>query len=130
MSHSFPTRRSSDLEGRELAKKTSQILSNIFDKQIEPADRTPIWQPKETSVLEETAVKAYCIISQEIKPIVRVEHGGLEPAIFTQKVPCIEQISIGPTIEDPHSIQERVKIDTVVPFYKWLCKILELLSKH
>lgn len=123
--------RSSDKkEGRELAKKTSQILSNIFDKQIEPVDRTPIWQPKETSVLEETAVKAYCIISQEIKPIVRVEHGGLEPAIFTQKVPCIEQISIGPTIEDPHSIQERVKIDTVVPFYKWLCKILELLSKH
>lgn len=121
--------RSSDKkEKQELSEKTSAILSKFLGKQISLSDSTPIWQPQSESVLEKTAVKALFEVSDGQKAIVKVEHGGLESAIFTEKVPNLEQISIGPTIEEPHSIQERVKIDTVVPFYDWLCRILELLK--
>lgn len=122
--------RSSDLhEGQELQNKTSEILSELFNKQIDVADTTPIWQPKDDSFLEEVAFKAYSDTTGT-KAFKNVEHGGLESAIFIQKKPDLDEISIGPTIEDPHSIKERVKIDTVLPFYSWLCQIIDLLTKN
>lgn len=123
--------RSSDIkEGKALQVKTSKILSAIFEKEIKITDQSPIWQPKNNTILEEAAVKAYSDISKDSKPAVQVEHGGLEPASFAQTKPELEQISIGPTIEEPHSTQERVKIDTVIPFYNWLSKVIELLPKN
>lgn len=115
-------------EGQEVQEKTSAALSKLFDKTISVHDATPIWQPQENSKLQNIAAEAYSANSSGEKPTIKVEHGGLESAIFTAKVPDLEQISIGPTIEEPHSIQERVKVDTVLPFYDWLSKILELLK--
>lgn len=115
-------------EGQELKSKTSEILSKLFDKPISTADSTPIWQPQPESLLQNAAEKAFLQIYPTQKSVIKVEHGGLESAIFTQKAPNLEQISIGPTIEEPHSIQERVKIDTVVPFYNWLSKTIKLLN--
>lgn len=116
-------------EGQELSEKTSAILSKLFGKPIKVSDSTPIWQPQPESKLQKLAVEAFVPLPFAQNPKVKVEHGGLESAIFTQKMPELEQLSIGPTIEEPHSIQERVQVNTVVPFYKWLSKLLELLSK-
>lgn len=122
--------RSSDkAEGQKLQDDTSTILSKLFDKQIKPADTTAIWEPQKTSVLEDAAVKAYSSVSGGKIPTVKIEHGGLESAVFMQIKPDLEQISIGPTIKEPHSIQERVKVNTVIPFYNWLSQILQILSK-
>lgn len=129
--------RSSDKkEAAALQEKTSSILSKLFDKKISACDNTPIWQPAAHSKLEEAAVKAFADVSAGCTPhlphpphppIIAVEHGGLESAIFAEKKPELEQISIGPTIEEPHSIHERMKVSTVLPFYDWLCRIIELL---
>lgn len=116
-------------EGQELQSKTSSALSKLFEKPIDPSDNTPIWQPQNGTLLENAAVNAYSNISNGAKPIIKVEHGGLESAVFMQKKPDLEQISIGPTIEEPHSIQERVEVSTVLPFYNWLSKILQILPK-
>lgn len=131
--------RSSDKrEANELQSKTSSILSELFGKQISASDNTPIWQPVAHSKLEEVAVKAFVDISSGHSPhpphpphppTIAVEHGGLESAIFAEKKSDLEQISIGPTIEEPHSIHERMKVSTVLPFYDWLCEIIELLPK-
>jgi len=40
-------------------------------------------------------------------------HAGLETAIFVQKYPFLEIASIGPTILEPHSVNERVDIDSI-----------------
>lgn len=117
-------------EGQKLKEKTAEILSKLFDKTISTADSTPIWQPQSESLLQDVAVEAFSTNNSAKKPIVKVEHGGLESAIFIQKKPDLEQLSIGPTIEEPHSIQERVKIDTVIPFYDWLSRIIERLNPN
>ena len=122
--------RSSDIkEGKELKNKTSEILSKLFDKKISVSDTTPIWQPKSNSKLEKIAEDGYAELHGGKKPVVVVDHGGLEAAIFIEKKPDLDEISIGPTIEDPHSIKEKVKIDTVLSFYEWLSKIIELAPK-
>lgn len=117
--------RSSDKkESDEIKNKTLLALCQLVSKGKIACDSTPIWQPKESSRLENVATKALFKIAKDYQPQVAIEHGGLESAIFVDKVPELEQISIGPTIQEPHSIQERVKIDTIVPFYDWLAEIL------
>lgn len=121
--------RSSDLkEGQDLREKTLKILSDMFEKEIKVTNISPIWEPKDKAKLEEVVVKAFEEIENGKTPIVQVEHGGLEAAVFAQLKPEMEQVSIGPTVETPHSVKERLQIKTVLPFYDWLSKILELLS--
>lgn len=117
--------RSSDKkESDEIKNKTFLALCQLVSKGKIACDSTPIWQPKKSSKLEAVAIKAFSQIEKNIQSKITIEHGGLESAIFVDKVPELEQISIGPTIQEPHSIQERVKIGTVVPFYEWLAEIL------
>lgn len=123
-------RSADEKEGKELQAKTSAILSELFGKKIAVTDTGPIWQPQAKSLLQDAAVSAYGSISDGGRPIVTVEHGGLEPSIFAKKKPNLQMISIGPTIEEPHSVTERVQVDTVLPFYNWLSKIIELLNKN
>lgn len=123
--------RSSDqAESDSLREKTSSILSNLFGKRISIDQYRPIWKPKDSSLLQSAAVKAYSDTSAGSKASVEVCHGGLETGLFAQKRDDLDMISIGPTIEAPHSVNERLKIDTVYPSYNWLTKILELLPKN
>lgn len=122
-------RSADEKEGHELSEKTSEILSKLFNKPMLVSDKTPIWQPQENSELQKAALKAFVDVTSGEEPVVQVEHGGLEAAIFIEKKPDLDQISIGPTLSEPHSTQERLEIDTVIPFYNWLCKILESMYK-
>lgn len=121
-------RSANNAEGLEVSQKTAKILSDLFDKKIEVSDSTPMWEPIEKSKLQDVAVKTFQKTQEVQFPVVKIEHGGLESAIFTPVAPHLEQISIGPTLEEPHSIQEKLQIDTVVPFYNWLCEILQNLK--
>jgi len=121
--------RSSDKkENKEVQIKTQNILSGAFNKAIKPTTTTPIWESKSSSELEKIATNAYSKVTNNGKSISRIEHGGLESAIFADKCPNVEQISIGPTIKEPHSVREKVNVSTILPFYNWLSKILEELK--
>ena len=43
----------------------------------------------------------------------KVIHAGLECAVLKNKYKDVSMASIGPIIENPHSIRERVKIESV-----------------
>lgn len=116
-------------ERQQLIKNTSSTLSSIFGGKIS-TEADPIWNAKPNSILQDAAIKAYSETSGGQKAKVAMELGGLEPARFVEVRPDLDCISIGPTIEEPHSIQERVKIDTVISSFNWLEKILELLKKN
>lgn len=111
-----------------LKTKTSDTFSQLFGKEIIANDTSAIWNSKSNSKLEKIALKRYIEIPECKKPEIKAEHGGLEPAVFIETKPDLDIISIGPTIEEPHSIQERVKTDTVEPFYKWLSEIIEEIT--
>ncbi|MBP5245305.1 MAG: M20/M25/M40 family metallo-hydrolase [Clostridia bacterium] len=51
-------------------------------------------------------------------------HAGLECGYFIAKIPDMDIISVGPTLLDIHSPDEKLLIDTVEPFFKVLCEVL------
>ena len=54
-------------------------------------------------------------------------HAGLECGIIGGNYPNMEMISFGPTIEHPHSPDERVNIATVQKFYQFVLAVLRQL---
>ncbi len=44
-------------------------------------------------------------------------HAGLECAVFAKQYPSMQIASIGPTIQNPHSIHERVRLADIEPIY-------------
>lgn len=121
-------RSSNGAEKEALKKENEKILSKLFGEKTKATSDSPIWEPQNNSYLEDVAVKAYKDTTK-MKPISKVEHGGLETAIFYVKAPNLDSISIGPTLENPHSTEERLEISTVKPFYDWLSGIIQNLKK-
>jgi dipeptidase D len=54
-------------------------------------------------------------------------HGGLECGVIGEKYPGMQMVSVGPTIVDPHSPNERVQISSVESFWNYLKLVLENL---
>ena len=59
------------------------------------------------------------------KPVTDVIHAGLECGIISSKIPGIDCVSVGPTILDIHTPQERLSISSTQRMYKFLVKVVE-----
>jgi len=89
--------------------------------------RYPGWEPDTDSQLLKRCIKVYSELRGKTPPT-KVVHAGLEPAVIKQKFPDIEAVSVGPTIESPHSPQERVEIASVDSVWKFLLELIPALS--
>lgn len=86
----------------------------------------PGWKPNFKSSLLKTMKETY---EKEFgsEPRIVTIHAGLECGIVGSKYEGMEMISFGPTIEHPHSPDERVNIATVQKFYRYVQAALKAL---
>lgn len=86
----------------------------------------PGWQPNIDSPSLAVVCQSYReLFSHEIK--VGATHGGLECGLIMDKFPNIDAVSIGATIQFPHSPNERVNIASVGKSWKLLVDIVNRL---
>jgi dipeptidase D len=74
-----------------------------------------MFQPTESKLLSpspKTAKATYQSFFAK-KPVIQVIHAGLECAIIGDRCQGMQMISLGPTIENPHSPNERLFIPSV-----------------
>jgi len=90
----------------------------------------PPWEPNASSRLLRTASLVYENAFGE-KPHVAAVHAGLECAIIGHRIPSMEMISIGPTIELPHSPSENVSVRSVTKMFgTFLPALLDHVSRE
>ena len=84
----------------------------------------PGWKPDPNSQMLSILSKAY---QKEfgVNPKVKVIHAGLECGLFSKPYPHWDMISIGPTIRHAHSPDEKVHIESVEKFWRFLLVSLE-----
>lgn len=87
----------------------------------------PGWKPNMDSALLAAFKKAYAE-SEGRDPQVRAIHAGLECGLIGETVPGMDMISVGPTILDPHSPDERLSIPDTRKFWGVLVRLLERLD--
>ncbi len=83
------------------------------------------WEPNVDSPILHAMKEAYHKLFNR-EPHVNVIHAGLECGIIGAIIPGLDMISFGPTLESPHSPNERVHIASVEKFYELLVYALEL----
>jgi len=86
----------------------------------------PGWQPDPDSTLLKNMMDVYESVTGDI-PEVKVIHAGLECGIIGAQYPGMEMVSCGPTIQFPHSPDERVSTDSVKRFWDYLVKVLTII---
>lgn len=113
-----------------LEARCGQIAAalRLAGARVEPQGGYPGWQPNLDSPLLRTASEVHARLFGH-PPAVEAVHAGLECGVLGAKVPGLDMLSFGPTIEGAHTPKERIAIDTVAPFYRLLKDLLAELAK-
>jgi dipeptidase D len=116
--------RSSVGSALEAVRKSIQALAELAGARIVHALAYPGWEPDLQSELLKKLTEVYKKVFSK-DPLVKAIHAGLECGIIGKKYPGMDMISFGPTIEHPHSPEERVHIGSVENFWRFLTTSLQ-----
>ena len=122
----FCLTRSSVESRKEELKQIIQSAFALAGAEVEFSGAYPGWKPNFKSQLLATTKDVYKE-SFGNEPRVVTIHAGLECGIIGRNYPGMEMISFGPTIEHPHSPDERVNIATVQKLYDYVLAILKAI---
>jgi dipeptidase D len=84
----------------------------------------PGWKPNMKSPILETMQSTYKKMFGKTPAIMAI-HAGLECGLLGGVYPSWDMISFGPTIQSPHSPDERVNIASVKLFWEYLVETLK-----
>ena len=119
--------RSSVASALEAVRNTLKAFVQLSGAKIRQPEGYPGWTPNLASSLLKTLKSVHVQVFGTEARIVAV-HAGLECGIIGEKFPGMDMISFGPTIEHPHSPEERVQIASVENYWKLLTAILQSLA--
>lgn len=117
----------SSVESRK--EELQEMIHSTFamaGAEVEFSGSYPGWQPNFNSNIMEVMKTTY-LNNYGVEPKVIIIHAGLECGIIGRNYPGMDMISFGPTIEHPHSPDEKVNIASVAKFYEYLLATLEAL---
>jgi len=88
---------------------------------------TAPWRPDMDSPLLKKCVSTYrSVFEKEAK--VQVSHGGLECGILSDRCGGLDTISMGPTIQNPHSPDERLYVPSIEKIWNYLKALLTAMG--
>lgn len=115
-------RSSDDEEKKQLAEQMKGLFA-LSGAMVKLSGEYPGWKPNAKSEALAIAKSTYIALYGK-EPDVKVIHAGLECGIIGSKYPVLDMISFGPTIQFPHSPDEKVHIGSVERFWQFLIKLL------
>ncbi len=126
ISFKISIRSSKDIKKEKLVSEITEITDK-YKGAITTNEGYNSWEFKEESNLREVARKSYKDFTGK-DMIVTVIHAGLECAVFQEKYPNLDIISIGPDMENVHTPEEKVDINSVERVYNYLKYLISDLS--
>lgn len=118
--------RSSVDTAKEALAERLVCLAELSGGKCKLSGAYPGWKPNMKSDLLKTMKATYKKLYKK-EPAVMAIHAGLECGLLGANYPDMEMISFGPTIESPHSPDERTNIPSSKKFYDYLLATLEAI---
>jgi len=118
------SQRSSVDSAKEYIENSVTAVFNLTDADVKTGDGYPGWKPNMDSELLKVSKRVFKETFGK-EPKIKAIHAGLECGILEGKNPGMDMISFGPTIQNAHSPDEKVNIETVSKFYDLLKGILK-----
>ncbi len=104
-----------------------EAVARLAGGEAKSGDGYPPWPPNMDSKLLKKSTELYEKLYNK-KPVVEVIHAGLECGIIGDKYEGMDMISIGPTIENPHSPDERVNVTTIGQVWDFMAELFKELK--
>lgn len=109
--------------GTDAVKSELNELAQQSGGQVKYSGYYPGWEPQPNTEIVALTKKLYAeILGHE--PEIKVIHAGLECGLLKKVYPNLDVVSIGPTIRNAHSPDEKVHIPAVQTYWELLTKIL------
>lgn len=120
--------RSSVASLQEEMRTRLRTLADTFGFAMECSGEYPGWSYKEESRIREICQESYReLFGEELK--IEAIHAGLECGLFSDAIPGLDAIAVGPTILECHTPDEYLPLDSSERFYEFLKDILARLAK-
>jgi dipeptidase D len=116
--------RSSVNSSKEATAWKIAAVFHLIDAKVTLTGGYPGWKPNMESPVLKVMSNTYKKMFGTV-PDIKAIHAGLECAIIGGTYPNLDMISFGPTINFPHSPDEKVNIPSVKKFYDFLCESLK-----
>ena len=120
------SQRSAIATSKDLAAHLVATVARLAGFVPEHAGSYPGWKPEPNNDLVRKLQEVHAKLFGKPAKLIAM-HAGLECGVIGEKYPGMQLISFGPTIVNPHSPNERVKIPSVQNFWSYLKLILESL---
>jgi dipeptidase D len=120
------SQRSAITSSKDLAAHMVATVARLAGFEPEHAGSYPGWKPEPNGEIVHKLQEVHEKLFGKPAKLIAM-HAGLECGVIGEKYPGMQLISFGPTILNPHSPNERVRIPSVQNFWKYLKLILESL---
>ena len=120
---SFSVRSSVGTEKEELISRM-KCLMKCLGGNVTVSGDYPAWEYRENSKLRDIMVSCYEKLYGE-KPELIAVHAGLECGIFAGKLEGLDCVSFGPNIENIHTTEEKLYIDSVYRTWEYIIMVLK-----
>lgn len=84
----------------------------------------PAWEYKRESPLREKMTAVYEKMYGK-KPVVEAIHAGVECGLLSDKLPGLDCISIGPDMENVHTTEEKLNIESTKRVWEYILEVLK-----
>ena len=121
----FSVRSSVNAEKLEVLDQLKKLAA-MFDATYEEQGAYPAWEYKKESRLRDVMVSTYREMFGK-EPKVEAIHAGLECGLFSEKLPGLDCVSIGPQMHDIHTSRERLEIASAERTWNFLLEVLKNL---
>lgn len=124
--HIHTSQRSSVMSRLDARTDRIEAIARLADAKARSGNGYPSWRPDFKSALLKKCREIYTELFNE-EPRVEAIHAGLECGLIINKHPGMQAISLGPTIKNPHSPEEKMYLPSLGKLYKLLSSILSEL---
>ena len=117
--------RSSRDSMRQNCVDTLEACFSMAGMKVDTDGAYPAWQPSPQSEIVELMAEVYQDLFGELAKV-QVVHAGLECSVILSHCPSMDVVSFGPTLESPHTPNERCFIPSVDKYWRL---VLETLAR-
>ena len=121
----FSVRSSVNTEKAQLLDQLKK-LADMFEATYTEAGAYPAWEYKKESHLRDVMVETYKSMFHKDASVEAI-HAGLECGLFSEKLPGLDCVSIGPQMHDIHTSRERLEIASTERTWNFLLEVLKNL---
>jgi dipeptidase D len=117
------SQRSSCMSRLDEITSTIHSIGRLAGAHVQDKEAYPAWQPAMDSELLQRCQSVYRGLF-DLDPVIQVIHAGLECAIIGGIYPNMDMISLGPTLRNAHSPDERLHIPSITKVWDFLLELL------